>query len=224
MKAFYLLLAMVPLTLAAAHYPKPCECPLVKCPGEQPAVSHHRFPGSVPTANHHDLIYQLCKCLNSSAVLCAKKCGGKPKTKVSSILIFYFESIHFPLCCASSIPSLNVQLLIMQKCPTPTKTSTTAPPTPTPSRNPICAGLLGIQCPEKGQACINNPFVKNCLIAADCPGICVGPKFCGGIAGFPCPEGQVCLDVPNDGCDTDKGGRDCGGLCAIIEPLRDDLP
>ena len=28
---------------------------------------------------------QLCKCLNSAAINCAKRCGGKPKTKVGSI-------------------------------------------------------------------------------------------------------------------------------------------
>lgn len=38
-------------------------------------------------------------------------------------------------------------------------------------------------------------------------------QFCGGIAGFPCPEGQVCTDDPNDGCDPMNGGADCGGVC-----------
>ena len=58
MKAFYLLLAMVPLTLAAARYappPPPCECAQVKCPGEQPAVRNVFIRGSFPIANHNDL-------------------------------------------------------------------------------------------------------------------------------------------------------------------------
>lgn len=37
--------------------------------------------------------------------------------------------------------------------------------------------------------------------------------FCGGIAGIPCPDGQTCVDNPNDGCDPNNGGADCGGIC-----------
>jgi hypothetical protein len=44
---------------------------------------------------------------------------------------------------------------------------------------------------------------------------------CGGIAGFPCPTGQVCVDDPRDDCDPTKGGSDCIGLCvddALVGP------
>jgi len=44
--------------------------------------------------------------------------------------------------------------------------------------------------------------------SADPPG-----QFCGGIAGIPCPEGFVCVDVPGDGCDPQHGGADCAGRC-----------
>jgi hypothetical protein len=37
--------------------------------------------------------------------------------------------------------------------------------------------------------------------------------FCGGIANFPCPEGQTCVDDPSDDCDPKAGGADCGGIC-----------
>jgi hypothetical protein len=37
--------------------------------------------------------------------------------------------------------------------------------------------------------------------------------FCGGIAGIPCPEGFVCVDVPGDGCNPNQGGADCAGYC-----------
>ena len=40
-----------------------------------------------------------------------------------------------------------------------------------------------------------------------------GGTFCGGIAGIPCPEGQTCVDAPDDGCDPANGGADCGGIC-----------
>lgn len=37
--------------------------------------------------------------------------------------------------------------------------------------------------------------------------------FCGGIAGIPCPSGMSCVDNPNDSCDPNYGGADCGGMC-----------
>jgi hypothetical protein len=39
------------------------------------------------------------------------------------------------------------------------------------------------------------------------------PQFCGGIAGFPCPSGEACIDDPSDDCDPRNGGADCGGIC-----------
>jgi len=38
-------------------------------------------------------------------------------------------------------------------------------------------------------------------------------QFCGGIAGFGCPDGKVCVDNPHDDCDPANGGADCGGVC-----------
>lgn len=38
-------------------------------------------------------------------------------------------------------------------------------------------------------------------------------RFCGGIAGIPCPAGQRCMDDPTDDCDPKNGGADCGGIC-----------
>ena len=43
-------------------------------------------------------------------------------------------------------------------------------------------------------------------------------EFCGGIAGFPCPEGQTCIDDPSDDCDPTMGGADCGGICVGDNP------
>ena len=65
MKSFYLLLALLPLTLAAASK---CECPLAKCPGEDPAVSRTRMHTSPQPLScqslpsklaHQDLTYCL---------------------------------------------------------------------------------------------------------------------------------------------------------------------
>ena len=104
-----------------------------------------------------------------------------------------------------------------QFCPkfTPTSTST---PTPTPT---IC-GSRGLPPCAAGQTCVPNPKTPNCDPRADCPGICAvsDGSFCGGIGGFPCPlAGQTCIDNPNDSCDPNKGGRDCSGICAFLDPL-----
>ncbi len=37
--------------------------------------------------------------------------------------------------------------------------------------------------------------------------------FCGGIAAFPCPASMQCVDDPDDSCDPENGGADCGGIC-----------
>jgi len=38
-------------------------------------------------------------------------------------------------------------------------------------------------------------------------------QACGGFGGFQCPEGQFCVDNPNDACDPTQGGADCIGIC-----------
>lgn len=41
--------------------------------------------------------------------------------------------------------------------------------------------------------------------------------MCGGIAGFPCPEGYTCVDAAGDGCDPNAGGADCAGVCVPVD-------
>jgi hypothetical protein len=38
-------------------------------------------------------------------------------------------------------------------------------------------------------------------------------KLCGGFAARPCDSGFACVDDPNDACDPQNGGADCGGIC-----------
>lgn len=47
-----------------------------------------------------------------------------------------------------------------------------------------------------------------------------GGEFCGGIAGIPCAEGFTCVDDPNDTCDPNQGGADCGGICQQAEEKK----
>jgi hypothetical protein len=49
-----------------------------------------------------------------------------------------------------------------------------------------------------------------------------GGQFCGGFAAIQCPEGLVCVDDPNDSCDPNAGGADCGGIC--IDPNDEKKP
>ena len=51
------------------------------------------------------------------------------------------------------------------------------------------------------------------LVAPAAVGAGGGGQFCGGIAGIPCPDGFVCVDVPGDGCNPKSGGADCAGVC-----------
>lgn len=39
------------------------------------------------------------------------------------------------------------------------------------------------------------------------------PTLCAGPEETSCPEGQLCIDMPEDGCDPDAGGVDCDGIC-----------
>lgn len=41
---------------------------------------------------------------------------------------------------------------------------------------------------------------------------------CGGFAGFRCPTGLRCVDLPGDGCDPERGGADCIGVCVRGRP------
>lgn len=47
-------------------------------------------------------------------------------------------------------------------------------------------------------------------------------QFCGGIAGFPCPDGYTCVDIASDGCDPENGGADCGGVCVPNQAAEPD--
>lgn len=44
-------------------------------------------------------------------------------------------------------------------------------------------------------------------------GACSTAPSCGGIAAIQCPGAGKCVDNPNDSCDPNDGGADCGGIC-----------
>ena len=72
------------------------------------------------------------------------------------------------------------------------------------SRRGVLAGLTGaviaLSSPRRGSAQISTPG-----------------GMCGGMAGFPCPDGFECVDDPSDSCDPATGGADCSGICQPID-------
>lgn len=85
------------------------------------------------------------------------------------------------------------------------------------NKYPSCGGRTVTPRPcAPGTHCIDDPREPGgCGMACDKPGICVPdkPVSCGGFAGFLCPAGLSCYDIPKDGCDPKKGGADCLGMC-----------
>jgi hypothetical protein len=78
-----------------------------------------------------------------------------------------------------------------------------------------CAGFTaGPQIPcSTGTYCVDNPATPNCLIAADCTGVCLPPPKCSTKTGKGCWEGFSCTVDPNIACIA-LVGFDCPGICA----------
>jgi hypothetical protein len=70
-----------------------------------------------------------------------------------------------------------------------------------------------------GEYCCNPSCGVCAPLGSRCAAITCDPEpsgMCGGIAGIPCPDGFICVDVPGDGCDPAMGGADCPGFCVPI--------
>lgn len=108
----------------------------------------------------------------------------------------------------------------------------------------LCDPATGVDC----GVCVPSPPPAQCKVDDDCPELpipcplcadgssacghtsclngqcvptpvrCPRDNFCGGIAGIPCPDGNECIDDPNDDCDPANGGADCGGICIPAKP------
>jgi hypothetical protein len=72
----------------------------------------------------------------------------------------------------------------------------------------VCGALTdaGVSCPDGYRL---DAKAGSCGLGGGC---CM-PITCGGFAGIQCPEGFECVDDPNDNCDPQNGGADCGGIC-----------
>lgn len=77
---------------------------------------------------------------------------------------------------------------------------------------PACAGgrANNVECPS-GLYCVDNPATPNCLIAADCTGVCLPPSQCDIKSGEGCLEGYSCTVDSSVACFAAEG---CPGICA----------
>ncbi|MBX7077707.1 MAG: hypothetical protein K1X88_00885 [Nannocystaceae bacterium] len=78
----------------------------------------------------------------------------------------------------------------------------------------VCIALFKPVCGCDGQTYSNSCHAAGAGTSVAHEGECVSePTFCGGFGNLQCPEGQQCVDNPDDGCDPANGGADCGGIC-----------
>jgi hypothetical protein len=85
-------------------------------------------------------------------------------------------------------------------------------------RTEICSEHISPVCGCDGQSYSNECRAAAAGTSVAREGDCDAPVAieCGGFANLDCPSGLVCVDDPNDGCDTEHGGADCGGICVAI--------
>lgn len=104
-----------------------------------------------------------------------------------------------PMLCSCPVLALCVEGLIFDDSPA------VCDCVPDPNADPCAA----VRCKE-GTHCVAD------LGAASC----VADVFCGGIAGIQCPGLGLCEDSPDDGCDPEQGGADCGGYCTCTAQVK----
>ena len=94
-------------------------------------------------------------------------------------------------------------------------------------RQEFCPAIYMPVCGCDGQTYGNSCDAAVAGTGVSYEGECEPPPpggLCGGIAGIPCPDGQVCVDDGNDDCDPALGGADCGGVCVLDEPEPEPEP
>lgn len=95
-----------------------------------------------------------------------------------------------------------------------------------------CIALFDPVCGCDGQTYSNACHAAAAGTSVVAEGECVTKTFCGGFGNLPCPDGEECVDDPDDSCDPNDGGADCGGMCVpatvdtcgpIVQDYTDEL-
>ncbi|EWC44266.1 hypothetical protein DRE_01092 [Drechslerella stenobrocha 248] len=126
--------------------------------------------------------------------------------------------------CYPACKGLPTPTFVPPPCPTTTTTTTraTAVATTTSACQIICVDAVN-ECGIKygGCYCSNLPFPypkPPCPTSTTTTKVSAtatpGPKKCGGLAGFRCPRGQICIDDPKSPCGI---AVDCLGICVVEE-------
>lgn len=158
------------------------------------------------------LIFALAAAASAHARLCGLKIATCPEDEVC---------VPFRPSCTNIDRCIGICRPILPD-PDPVETPTPTP-TPSPPLLPInnyrsCGGFVyppAEPCP-KGTKCMDDPRKPGCGMACDMPGICVPTDTpqCAGVGGRRCDEelGLRCYELKKL-CNTETGGRDCGGIC-----------
>jgi hypothetical protein len=81
-------------------------------------------------------------------------------------------------------------------------------------RPEICTADYSPVCGCDGRTYSNACVAARAGVSVRHDGQCEGEgRMCGSIAGIPCPNGMICVDIPNDGCDPNINGAECTGTC-----------
>jgi hypothetical protein len=127
-------------------------------------------------------------------------CGGVCECNIRALCIQGFQFDASPEVCACVPAEPEVDACATVRC----------------SAGNECVVVDGnAVCQPEANPCaaVSCPVGSACEVV-DGQGVCTPPEpFCGGFAGIACPGAGICVDAPDDGCDPDNGGADCGGVC-----------
>lgn len=151
------------------------------------------------------------KCLDQGKSYCGGKSKGKCWCDAACVAFGDCCSDAATACgsAASKECESNADCKAGEYCKSPDGCATPGTCEKLPT-NVFCTQVITPYCDCNGKTQYSN---NGCVFARyDHLGECKN-ETCGGIANLPCPAGKTCIDDPDDSCDPQNGGADCGGIC-----------